>query len=725
MALVAVLSLMVCKAGVCAVEQTRTQAQTTSLTITLDSIPATTPKGASIYVAGSFNSWQPGDSRYRMSSQENGKYTLALPTNRQGPIEFKFTLGSWDNSELQANGAEAANRKAEIPPDGKATYRATVAAWGPGAQNLAELRKNLEKILAETHTPGMSVAIVRKGGIEWAAGLGLSDVAAKRTANADTLFRIASVSKNFAALAILQLVNAGKLTLQDPVHGLVPQVWFKNRWEDTDPVRVVDLLEHTTGWDDLPLKAYGDFPPRLGLRDALAYTSESRVSRWKPGTRMAYCNSGPAVAALIVEKITGQRFEDYVQNALFNPIGMKTATYFQAMPDRASTLYYSDGISAVPYRHVLFRPTGAVNASANDMAAYLAFFLHRGQANGVAVLPMDALDRVETPTRAWGTRQGLSSGYGLFNEMSIENGMVYRGHDGSTVGGLTALGYTLDHEVGYFYSINAWNGEAFQKIGHALRNYIARDAVKPALPAAAALSDDARTYAGWYEPASPRNANRHFLNRILELTHLGIEDGKLTVSVLTQKERIALVPVSAKLFRFAWDPVATVALINPTGEGDFIVADGRTWKRIPGWWVVVEIAFVAWFALALILTLLYAPFWMVAACVKRWRRPPELALKTLPLLAAAGLIATELLPAWAGEQSLERLGTPTAYSVGVWLGSVLFALASGGMSLALWTAYRRKVRHGLLAYSAFVAMGMLVACAYLSYWGFIGYRPWA
>jgi CubicO group peptidase (beta-lactamase class C family) len=67
----------------------------------------------------------------------------------------------------------------------------------------------------------------------------------------------------------------------------------------------------------------------MGLREALDYDHHSRISRWPPGTRMAYCNSGPAVAAYLVEKITGRRFEDYVTETFFTPIGMKTASYFR------------------------------------------------------------------------------------------------------------------------------------------------------------------------------------------------------------------------------------------------------------------------------------------------------------------------------------------------------------------------------------------------------------
>jgi CubicO group peptidase (beta-lactamase class C family) len=98
------------------------------------------------------------------------------------------------------------------------------------------------------------------------------------------------------------------LSLQDSVHKLAPEVWFENPWEASDPVRVVDLLEHTTGWDDIHLREFAKDAPGIGLREALDYDHHSRISRWRPGTRMAYCNSGPAVAAYIVEKISGQHF---------------------------------------------------------------------------------------------------------------------------------------------------------------------------------------------------------------------------------------------------------------------------------------------------------------------------------------------------------------------------------------------------------------------------------
>jgi CubicO group peptidase (beta-lactamase class C family) len=99
------------------------------------------------------------------------------------------------------------------------------------AQSIAELRQQIEMILKDTHTPGASVAIVHRDAPEWVAGVGKADVASGRDATDEALFRIGSTSKAFASMAILLLADQGKLSLDDPVRKLTPEVWFENRCE--------------------------------------------------------------------------------------------------------------------------------------------------------------------------------------------------------------------------------------------------------------------------------------------------------------------------------------------------------------------------------------------------------------------------------------------------------------------------------------------------------------
>jgi CubicO group peptidase (beta-lactamase class C family) len=596
------------------------------------------------------------------------------------------------------------------------------------AQSIAELRQQLEKILADTHTPGVSVAIVHRDGPEWVAGLGKSNVASNQATTDETLFRIGSTSKAFASLSILKLVNEGRLSLQDPVHKLVPEIWFKNRWEATDPVRVVDLLEHTTGWDDMHLREYAKNAKGMTLREGLAYDHHSRISRWPPGTRMAYCNSGPPVAAYIVEKLTGQRFEDYVTQNFFLPIGMKTATYFQQPSPQLTTLYHPDGKTPYPYWNILLRPAGAINASAKDMAAYLQFYLNRGEVGGVQVMPAASIERMETPTRTWEAQQGLKAGYGLSNYTSVQDGFVYHGHDGGVDGGLTEMAYMPEYGGGYFYSINAGNGAALGKIGEAIRAYVTRGLVRPPVPAAGPLPANAQQYAGWYQPDSPRMSLQQFLARLLGISRVRFAEDKMLLTSLGERDQ-PFIPVSGEQFRYVpkkgpAEPIATAMLLAPNAEGRFVFIGG-TLKHIPAWFAIAEIVLVAWFVLAFVSIVLYAPFWTIGGFFKKRRRPAERAMRLWPLIAVLSLLAFVGCFMLSSTDAIARLGNLTVWSFGIFLTTLLYGFACLASAYALWRARKQQIRGYVRWYSIVVTAALLIAAAYLAWWGVIGLRTWS
>ena len=601
-------------------------------------------------------------------------------------------------------------------------------------QSIDELRQQLEKVLAETHTPGLSVAIVHRDRPEWVAGLGKADVASGRATTAETLFRIGSTSKGFVSLSILMLADQGKLSLDDPVHKLAPEVWFENRWEASDPVRVVHLLEHTTGWDDMHLREWAkDAPGSMGLREALDYDHHSRISRWRPGTRMAYCNSGPAVAAYIVEKLTDQRFEDFVEQNFFRPIGMNTATYFEPAPGTGTTLYRHDGETPYRYWNSLLRPAGAINASANDMAAYLQFYLDRSSVGGRQIVPASDIDRMEIPASTWAARYGMKAGYGLGNFWSIEDGFVYHGHDGGVAGGHTDMAYMPDYGVGYFFSINSESEDAFDRIGNSIRAYVTNKLQKPLLPPVASLPPGAAEYAGLYEPNSPRTELGHFLEQLAGLSWVRFKDGKLLFTSL-QGWNETYLPVAGTQFRHVPkrdppEPVATLELLTPNEEGRFIQAgmEFTTIKRIPAWLAIGELVLTVFVVLSIVSILAYGPFWIVGGLNKKRRRPAERGMRIWPLTAVLGLITSVgVIVVCAGdfEDWTMRLGNLTGWSAVVFLATLAFAVASLGSAIAWWRAPAEGVRRGVRRFSMIVTVALLIATAYLAYWGIIGVRTW-
>lgn len=598
------------------------------------------------------------------------------------------------------------------------------------AQSIDELQSQLEILLEETHAPGMSVAIVHRDGPEWIAGIGKADLSNDRPATDETLFRIGSVSKGFISLSILKLVDEGKLSLDDPVKKIAPEVWFDNKWEESDPVRIVHLLENTTGWEDMHLRELANNPLTMTTAEALDYDHSSRISRWPPGTRMSYCNSGPAVAAYIVEKISGKHFEEYVGQNFFKPIGMQTATYFQPDAQLTTNLYHQDGKTSHEYWHLIYRPIGAINASAKDMANYVLFYLNRGKMHDIQVINSTALNRMELPTSTWAAKEGLQVGYGLSNYCAIHDGFVYQGHDGAVPGGLTVMAYMINEGVGYFYSINANNYEAREKIGDVIRAYITRKLQKPSIHSNFSLPEQVNAYAGWYEPDSPRMKLFYFLERLIGMAHIRFENNKLFVDTLN--DNATFLPVTDTEFRYApknktQDPLPTLKLLTIIPEGQFIQHSSGmlTMKRIPTWLAIFEIAVVGFVILAFTSILLYAPFWILAGFNKKYQRPAERNIRMLPLIAVLSLVFIVVVSMVSTDLALPRLGTLTAWSFSLFLATILFAASTFASLIALWYAPKNGVRRIIRIYSTIVTTALVISSVYFAYWGIIGLRTWA
>ena len=405
---------------------------------------------------------------------------------------------------------------------------------------------------------------------------------------------------------------------------------------------------------------------------------------------------------------------------------MKTATYFLPAAN-AVTLYHDDGKTPYPYWHISYRPAGAINASASDMAAYVQFYLNRGLVNGVQVIPAADIDRMESPVSTWAAMDGLKAGYGLGNYWSFQDGFVYHGHNGGVEGGITEMGYMPEYGVGYFYSINSASGDAFVKISKAIRGYITAKLQKPAVPAAAPLPDIAALYAGWYEPDSPRVEMTHFLERLGGLSYVSFTGGKMSIRSMDGAQ--SFIPVSGRFFRYVPkeglpEPAASVALLSPNSEGVFIHA-GSTFKRIPAWLALAEILLTAFVILALISIPIYAIFWIIGGFIPRRRRPSERAMRLYPLAAVASLGAFVAIFIVSGNDAIQRLGHLTVWSAGLFVFSILFAATALMAGWAVLSAPDEGVRRGVRWYAGIVAVALVIAIVYLAWWGMIGLRTWA
>jgi hypothetical protein len=293
------------------------------------------------------------------------------------------------------------------------------------------------------------------------------------------------------------------------------------------------------------------------------------------------------------------------------------------------------------------------------------------------------------------------------------------------------MAYMPDLGIGYFYSINSANGEAFNKIGTMIRAYITRDLQKPPLPPVASLPGNAADYTGWYEPDSPRLELIYFLERLMGMTYIHFEESKLLMTSLGQRNATFL-PVIGAQFRSvpvkeSPEPIATVELLTPNVKGKFIQMGlgMTTMKRIPTWLAIAEIFLTGFVLLSIVSILVYAPFWILGGIIKKRRRPAERYMRLLPLVAVLSLVSIVVICMLSGNLFILRMGNLTGWSFSLFLATIIFAVASVASAVVLWRTPKQEVRRIVRVYSIGVSTALVIATAYLAYWGIIGLRMWA
>ena len=591
-------------------------------------------------------------------------------------------------------------------------------------KTLDELKQRIEKVVKDQHVPAIGIALVNREGPIWVAGWGKADLKSGRAADQDTLFRIGSVTKMFAGLAVLKLVEEGKLSLDDKVRDRAPDVAFENSWESTNPVRIAHLLEHTTGWDDMHVAEYAyDAPDSMTIKQGLDYHPDSRKSRWPPGSRQAYNNIGPTVAAYIVEKVTGQRFEDYIAREFFTPLGMASTSYFKTKlyDERGATLY--QGTKPQEYWQIIHRPSGSINSSARDMAKFVQFMLMRGSTASGPIVSVASIDRMETPATLPGNVQGVLAGYGLANYTSGHKawGTAFRGHDGGVIGGLTQLAYVRELGEGYVLMINSGNPAALGQISELLKDYLLRDA-KWLEVNAAELPERYKKIDGYYQYINPRSDGMRLmagLAGILRVTH---DDKVLHRTPFPFGGWISSDYVGAReVLVDRWSGLPTIAVVEVPLAGPALQIASDVMQRVPAWKVFARFGTVV---LVIVMTIVGFIALIVWAVRRKKTHDGRLWLRLWPLIASAALLALMITSA-VGSAFLKSLGTVSPLSVGLFVLSLVHPVVVLSGAAYLLKAKAREPKNLPYWFAAvFVVVHLLIA-GYMTMYGAVGVRTWA
>ena len=321
-----------------------------------------------------------------------------------------------------------------VPPE---TYRDLVDAFQP----------IVERELKSKRLPAVSIALVADGKIVWAKGFGLADPAAKIPANAETVYRVGSVSKLFTDLALMQHVEAGDVDLDAPAARYLPGFQPKNPFDKAVTLR--QMTSHRSGLvRESPVGHYFD-----ATSPSLAATVESLNTTalvYPSETRTKYSNAAVAAVGYVLENLEKKPFDQVAKQRLLEPLDMSHSG-FTLTPELAphlakAVMWTTDGREfPAPTFALGTSPAGNLYSSAVDLGKFLTMLLAKGEGPHSRVIKSDTLDVMWTPQCV---PQGESGPFGIGFALATLDGHRRVGHGGAVYGFATEVAALPDDGLG-------------------------------------------------------------------------------------------------------------------------------------------------------------------------------------------------------------------------------------------------------------------------------------
>ncbi len=283
--------------------------------------------------------------------------------------------------------------------------------------------------LTARRLPGVALAVVKDGRVVKAAGYGVASLELNVPVSPDTVFEIGSISKQFAANAVLLLVEDGKVKLDDPISTYLartPPAW--------SPITIRHILTHTSGLADFDSGNIGFSYRREYTADEFVELLGQHPLAFPPGERWNYTNAFPLLG-IVVERASGMPYTEFVRARIFAPLGLRSARFKSSsdvVPHRADGYLFKEGAyqRGEPLRPQIIAPNGGILINVLDFAAWdIAITSHR-------LLRPDSLTAMTTPARL---ADGRTVGHGLGWFLDTFNGHPFGAHWGSTVTGHSAV----------------------------------------------------------------------------------------------------------------------------------------------------------------------------------------------------------------------------------------------------------------------------------------------
>ena len=590
---------------------------------------------------------------------------------------------------------------------------------------LKQLIDSIQSIVTRDHVPGLMLGITAKDSTIFSGGFGYADINARRPVDGTTLFRLGSITKMFVSLSILKLVHEGKLNLNDELKKVAPEVPFENKWEATDPVRIVNLLEHTAGFDDMKLnKMCSQDRMEYAGKDMMLLQKKSLISRWKPGERHAYSNPGYVILGYIIEKISGQSYSKYVAENILQPLAMNETNFnsFSKMPAKDTKQYvvHRGKIIEVPSVNVIMAPAGSLWSCADDMIKFVRLFLNKGQ----PVFTDNTINEMETVHSSLAAKAGLASGYALANtNFFLFNKYPWRGHGGLMGTCFSTCSYNKELGVGFIMSSNG--NQQNSQVEKLVVDYLEQNTPGKKLETVATDLKAIAPFLGQYQFESPRIEISGFKDKLLNSAKLVAEDNSLFIKPL-MGSKIKLLQTAPLQFAFEGATQPTVVFTKNSAGKNIMVMNNAYFEqstffkvKFPLWLAIIAVCFAALSVVTGFLSLI--------GFIKHRPTANKLNIRILPMAAVLLLVCAVkyLLEVQNESYLLSELTTINSRTLIIFLGTLLFGLFAVLHLITVLRKFNQFKNRWFALYWLLTSLSIFYIALLLFQNGWIGLRAWA
>ena len=573
--------------------------------------------------------------------------------------------------------------------------------------------------MIEYSIPGTGVVLIKDDSLVLCKGFGLANIQRGEELNSLSVFPVASISKTVLSLGIMKLVEQGKLNLQEKLSEIAPEITFSNKWEETDPVRLIHLLEHTSGFESIHFNEFYNINnSELSLEEVLNINSNSRVCRWKPGTKIAYSSSGYTILGYIIEKITGIVFKEFVETEIFTPLRLRNSDYNNN--ENLVTGYSSESLDAVPGYNLYHYPANGLSMSLQDFAIFMKLLINKGSLDSTVLITESTFDKMLMPESTIRSPTYLKSGYAKGIYTDAGKPIVMHGHRGLQYGYYTTFRISTEHKFGYGIMMNSTCSEkALRKFEAMLFEYLSAGFRVKNENVETSNCEFLDQYCGYYLPTNSTNGNTPFVELLTQSFCLSCQDDTLVQGWLFGNEQ-KLVYMGSSRFKVAGGSVASVVLSeNENGNKVY----NEIWESAEQVSSIKYFLFIGWIIGSLIIMCI-SFLYLLALFIQRFVLRSNIDGFVVKINFGVPFLVLILIGLIALNIKIYDLGVVTLPSVSLFMLSLMIPVTTLLSLYSLIRIYRTKISPFRVSVYSLFALANSGITIYLWYWGLIGFMSW-